>query len=199
MIVNFSNKYQFNTRLFIDGNLIEQVRSTKLLGVTINDSLSWHENTQEIVKKANKRMIILHNLSAFSLPIEEMIEIYILYIRSVVEYSAVVWHSSLTQEDSQRLERIQKTSLRIILQEQYEDYPQALKFVGLQTLEERRTHLSRNFAKNCVKNKKMPHMFPLNPNHSNTRAHEKFFVQHASTDRLRDSAIPYMQRLLNAK
>ena len=199
MIVNFSNKYQFNTRLNIDGHSLEQVRSTKLLGVTINDDLSWHENTQDIIKKANKRLMILHNLTAFCLPIEEMLEIYILYIRSVVEYSAVVWHSSLTQEDSLKIERIQKASLRIILQDKYEDYHQALKFVGLPTLEERRTHLSRNFAKNCVKNKKMADMFPLNPNHSNTRAHEKFLVQHASTDRLKYSAIPYMQRLLNSK
>ena len=112
MIVNFSNKYQFNTRLNIDGHSLEQVRSTKLLGVTINDDLSWHENTQDIIKKANKRLMLLHNLTAFCLPIEEMLEIYILYIRSVVEYSAVVWHSSLTQEDSLKIERIQKGLLK---------------------------------------------------------------------------------------
>ena len=31
------------------------------------------------------------------LPIEEMINIYILFIRSLVEYSCVVWHSSITE------------------------------------------------------------------------------------------------------
>ena len=42
-------------------------------------------------------------------------------------------------------------------------------------------------------------MFPLQmTKHSmKMREGEKYFVQHAKTERLRKSAIPYMQRLLN--
>ena len=142
-------------------------------------------------------MIILHNLAAFSLPIQEMVEIYVLYIRSVVEFSCVVWHSSLTLEDSNALERIQKIALRIILQDSYHDYHQALKHVGLQTLYERREKLCIKFATQCVKKGKMSDMFPLNRKTVNTREHERFFVQPAFSDRLKYSAVPYMQRLLN--
>ena len=53
------------------------------------------------------------------------------------------------------------------------------------------------FAKNCIKNGKMSHIFPLNPNITNTRNPEKFHVQPARTERLARYAIPYMQRLLN--
>ena len=45
----------------------------------------------------------------------------------------------------------------------------------------------------------MAHMFPLNESDVNTRNLEKYYVQPASTGRLKKSAIPYMQRLLNAK
>ena len=197
MIMNFTKKHQFTTRLHLDQSPLEQVKETKLLGVVINDELSWHSNTQALVRKANSRMMILHNLVPFSLPINEMVEIYVLYIRSVLEYSAVVWHSSLTEEDSNSLERTQKTALRIILQDKYHDYEQALKFVGLQTLHERRTNLCIKFATKCVKKKKMSEMFPLNNKIVNTREHERFYVQPAFTDRLKYSAIPYMQRLLN--
>ena len=141
--------------------------------------------------------MILHNLTSFCLPIQEMVEIYVLYIRSVVEYSCVVWHSSLTVEDSDALERIQKTALRIILQDNYHEYQQALKHVGLQTLYERRENLCIKFATKSVKKGKMSDMFPLNRKTVNTREHEKFFVQPAFSDRLKDSAVPYMQRLLN--
>ena len=68
---------------------------------------------------------------------------------------------------------------------------------GLQTLKERRKILCTKFAKNCIKNEKMCHIFPLNKNIANTRNPEKFFVQPARTERLARSAIPYMQRLLN--
>ena len=40
MIFNFSRNHHFSTRLNINGNLLEQVRSTKLLGLVINDDLS---------------------------------------------------------------------------------------------------------------------------------------------------------------
>ena len=128
-----------------------------------------------------------------------IINIYVLYIRSVLEYSSVVWHSSLTQEDSNSLERVQKIALRIILKDQYQDYSHALKLVQLDTLFDRRENLCMKFAKQCVKNVKMADMFPLNSKVVNTRDHEKYYVQQAYTDRLRKSAIPYMQRLVNKK
>ena len=52
---------------------------------------------------------------------QDLIEIYILFIRSVTEYCAVVFHSTLTIEESHKLERIQKTSLKVILGVMYVD------------------------------------------------------------------------------
>ena len=96
MVVNFTDKYQFNTRLSLKGNLLQQVSETRLLGAVLNDQLKWHSNTDFLVKKAYKRMIMLHKLYEFGLEVEEMVNIYILYIRSILESSAVVWHSSIT-------------------------------------------------------------------------------------------------------
>ena len=128
---------------------------------------------------------------------QDMMIIYILYIRSVLESSAVVWNSSITKAEEILIERVQKTALKIILADKYENYPAALIVTGLQTLSERRKILCKKFAKNCIKNQKMAHMFPLNPSNVNTRCKEKYFVQPATTGRLAKSAIPYMQRLLN--
>ena len=199
MVFNFSRKYQFNTRLNINGNLLEQVTSTKLLGLVINDDLTWKENTEMIVKKAYQRMIILHNLFQFNMPIIELLNIYILYIRSLVEQSSVVRNSSITQEECLEIERVQKVALQIIMNENYVTYANALCITGLMTLKERRDHLSQKFAKKCIKNDKSSHMFPLNgPNIFNTRNHETYFVTPARTSRLANSAIPSMQRKLNS-
>ena len=64
-------------------------------------------------------MILLQNLYQFNMPIIEMLDIYILYVRSVVEQSAVVWNTSITQEECVEIERIQKVALRIILKANY--------------------------------------------------------------------------------
>ena len=44
----------------------------------------------------------------------------------------------------------------------------------------------------------MQNMFPVNTSDNATRSRDKFKVTFAYTDRLKNSAIPYMQRLLNA-
>ena len=197
MIVNFTEKYQFSTRLTLINPLLKEVSEKRLLGLIIRDDLDWYSNTDFIVKKAYKRMLMLHKLYDFNLPTQEMLDIYILFIRSILESSAVVWHSSITKCEQMEIERVQKVALRIILNSDYESYEQALELTGLQTLDDRRTALCKKFALQCVKNEKTRSMFPLNPSTVDTRNHEKYFVQPATTNRLRDSAIPYMQRLLN--
>ena len=54
-------------------------------------------------------------------------------------------------------------------------------------------------GKKCLKMNKTKDMFPLNPNtqQDNLRFTENYMVQHATTGRLLDSAIPQMQRALN--
>ena len=114
----------------------------------------------------------------------------------MVEQSYVVWTSSITREDSDSIERVQKIAFRIIYRENYSSYQNALTLSKLTTLSERRAKLCLNFALKCVQNSKTSHMFPLNPPQI-TRQTEKYTVIHANTDRLKHSAIPNMARQLN--
>ena len=168
-----------------------------LLGVTIKDDLTWHSNTHNIVVKGYQRMLILKKLYSFNVPTEDMIHIYCLYIRSILEQSCVVWGSSLTCGQEFDLERVQKVALRIILDNDYLSYQHALDLTGLPTLKKRRADLSLTFAKKWVKNEKTADMFPLKKNGPNTRKPEVFQVTGARTSRLAKSAIPSMQRMLN--
>ena len=197
MIINFTRNYQFNTRLKIEENPLEQISQTRLLGVIIDERLSWNSNTNHIVRQAYKRMTILRKLFEFSVPIEDLVEIYTLYIRSVVESSAVVWHSSITEGQRMEIERIQKVALRIIMKDDYTCYEDALVITALPTLNDRRNQLCKTFAVKCTKNPKTSDMFPLNDITCNTRNPERYYVTHAKTNRLAKSAIPFMQKLLN--
>ena len=125
MVVNFTNKFQFNTRLELENSLLEEVSECRLLGLTFNNQLSWVQNSEKIVKRANAKMIMLQKLYEFNVTVEEMINIYLLFIRSMLEYCCVVWHSSISEDDCSSIERVQKTALRIILKEDYLDYQPA--------------------------------------------------------------------------
>ena len=119
----------------------------KLLGVIISDDLKWSDNTEYLVKKANSRMELLRKVAFFTSSIEDKKIIYIQYIRSILEQSCVVWHSSLTQENCDDLERIQKSAIRIILGKYYLNYEEGLKKVGIESLEDRRINLCMNLQK----------------------------------------------------
>ena len=144
-------------------------------------------------------MCTLTDLLEFAVPQEELVTIYTLYIRSVVEQSCVVWHSSLTSGEKYDLERIQKVALKIILKDRYTSYEEALTQTNLKTLSERRSDLCLKFANKCVKNEKTRDIFPTNEKARNTRVTEKFYVTKAKTERLAKPAVPFMQRLLNSR
>ena len=108
-------------------------------------------------------------------------------------------HSSLTSENRQELERVQKAALKVILKSDYNNYENALKMSGLQSLDDRREVMSLKFAKNCLKNANFKKLFPKNVlNHRMEKRHSfKYIVNRARTERLRKSSIPYMQEQLN--
>ena len=141
-------------------------------------------------------MELLRKAASFGPPIEDLKDIYILFIRSILEQSATVWHSGITSENSSDLKRVQKSAMKIILNDNYSTYENALAKLGLESLESRREDLCLNF---WTKNKKLAHMFPENirPHGMSTRHEEKYKVQFANTDRLKNSPIIYMQNLLN--
>jgi hypothetical protein len=115
MIFNFTYNYQFTTNISHNGDDMKVIDETKLLGTIITNDLKWHRNTEDLVKRANARMRILHKISEFSAPVEDLVQIYVSYIRSILEQSCTVWHSSLTLENIDDLERVQKSAMRIIL------------------------------------------------------------------------------------
>ena len=193
MIFNFTQKHQFTTRLELNGDTLEVVPKTKLLGVIIQDDLKWDSNIASLVKRANARMVILRKLSEFCAPREDMKTIYVSYIRSILEQSSVVWHKSLTLENQEDLTRIQKSACRIILKHKYTTYQKALEVLDLKDLSARREKLCKSFARKLSKNTNMLKLSDTS-NTMNLRNQNKFEVTHCNTERLRMSSIPQMQR-----
>ena len=81
----------------------------------------------------------------------------------------------------------------------YESYKDALKVIGIDSLEKRREKLSLKFAKQCLGHEKLKGLFPRHERRHIMvkRNHEKYIVNNAKTERNRKSAIPSMQRVLN--
>ena len=152
-------------------------------------------------RRAYSRMSMLTKLKYVGVSTEDLIDIFILFIRSITEYCAVAFHSSLTVAQATDIERIQKTSLKVILGDNYVSYPAALEMCGLDTLHDRREKRCLDFAIKSSKHPRNSRMFPLNSNWSiegnMVRNREFFEVNFARTEQYRKSAIPFCQRKLN--
>ena len=136
MIFNFSKKYQFTTKLSVNDQPIEHVQETKLLGTFLQSDLRWDKNTKEIVKKAYQRMQLLNRSASFTSNKWDLRTIYLTFIRSILEQSAVVWHSSLSARNRQDLERVQKAAVRVIMVNKYTNYRECLNKLNIEGLPE---------------------------------------------------------------
>jgi hypothetical protein len=192
------SKEKFATRQTFNCISLDRIKVAKYLGVRISEYMSWSRNCQEICKSAYSRLSLIIKLKYVGVSMEDLLDIYILFIRSVAEYCSVVFHSSLTQQDSNKLKKRRKKCLKIIIGELYEDYPTALEFCGLITLSESREIRCFDFSLKCTKHVSNTRIFPRNPGYNQrVRDSEPFTVNFASTSDYRDSAIPFCQRLLN--
>ena len=101
------------------------------------------------------RMQLLHKISNFGAPLNDMKEVYVLFVRSLLEQTSELCHSSLTQENIEDLERVQKSAAKIIIKNKYTSYNEALNMLELDTLENRREQLCLQLAQKSTKHPKL--------------------------------------------
>ena len=197
MIFNFTHDYKFTTDISLNNKLIDVEKDTRLLGTIISDTLTWDKNIENIVRKSNSRMQLLHKISKFGASIEDMKIIYFSYIRSILEQSSNVWHTSLSQENEQNLERIQKSCLKLILKSKYETYEKACNLLEIDDLKTSKQKLFEKFTVNNLNNPHFKNYFIKNKKDYNLRNPEKFKVTQANTERFKKSTVIEMQKVLN--
>ena len=185
MMINFSKNKQFTSRIKLNNQQVEVVDEAKILGTIVTKTLNWGKNTTNIIRRANARMQLLTKISSFGTSREELINVYNLFVRSLLEQCSVVWGSSLTKEQRINIERVKKTAVKIINKNKNMNYKKSLSLLSMKSLEERRADLSLNFAKKCLKNEKTANYFPLKKvNHGkNLRIKEKYHITPAIKER----------------
>ena len=138
MLIYFGHKYPTSSIpcIQINGREIQRVSIYKLLGVVLNDRLTWDDHVVYIVDKASKRIFCILQLVKARIIECDIVLIYCAIVRSILEYSCEVWHPGLSGRQSRDIERVQKRCLRIIYPER--SYSEALSLCGLERLDARR-------------------------------------------------------------
>ena len=137
MLFNPTINYDFIPDHKVEENDIETVEEMKLLGLVLRNDLKWNSNTSVMIRKAYTKLWMIRRLQAHGANLEDLKDVYIKQIRSILEFGVPVWNSSITKEDSSDIERVQKAFLHLVLGDGYADYTNALIKLDLETLESR--------------------------------------------------------------
>ncbi|KAI3374204.1 hypothetical protein L3Q82_006060 [Scortum barcoo] len=98
----------------IQGTDIDTVKSYKYLGVHLNDSLDWSDNTNALVKKGNSRLFLLRRLRSFGVQGPLLRTFYDSVVASAIFYGIVCWASSITDRDRRRMDRLVRRASSVL-------------------------------------------------------------------------------------
>ena len=199
IVFNPCTSIDFMPDMRLEDNELEVVDEIRLLGLILRSDLKWISNTENMVKKANKRLWILRRLKYLGAKDSDLVDVYIKQIRSLMELAVPVWHSGITKAEQIEIERIQKSAAHIILGDGgYVSYRQALNYLGLDSLLVRREMLCLKFAKKAERHTKFEKLFKPTVNTRNTRLIKpKYCSALTRHSRFRKSPLPFLTEVLN--
>ena len=189
-------------KLYFENAPINLVADHKHLGVTLSSNGQWKTHIENILSSASKVLGIMRKFK-YTLNRESLNQIYISYVRPLLEYSSIVW-AGCTEQQITSLERIQNEAARIVtgltrsvsLENLYNE-------CGWESLKYRRD-LQKYYFMYRTYNSYVPQyivdLFPLNVQERtnyNLRNPENFTVPYCRTEILRKSCVPSAIELWN--
>ena len=180
-----------------DNNKIESVPSMTVLGFQFSDRPNVNAHIDRTVKRMRQRYWSLYHLQRVGFNRVELVLVYRSTILPIADYCCPAYHSMLTNQQDQVLERTQIGALRSIFGYSF-TANQLRQDSGVETLRDRRIRLTDKFARGCLKSERFKKWFPENDNRRGRQA-DKYKEFFAKCDRLKNSPLFYMRRRLNGK
>ena len=98
----------------IKGETVQQMKTAKLLGVTIDLHLTFSSHTKSVVDKTRSAVHGLLTLKRHGVSTASLIKFYQARITPILTYAAPSWYSYIPQYAADQLERHQSLCLRLI-------------------------------------------------------------------------------------
>ena len=138
---------------YIDGTSIPSSEVVTLLGVTIDNRLTFTPHINKLCRRAAAQLSVLQRLHKF-LDFRSRLTVFKTFIRSHFSYCHIVWHFC-GSVNTQKLERIQHRALKFVFNDRISSYEELLKRANICTLE-----LSRKRAILLEVYKSVKHLSP---------------------------------------
>ena len=200
MICISASQDEVKSYMNVDGKRMLSGQSLKILGFTFGTRPNVNTHVNLMLMTLRRRLWIINHLKRSGMSTRGLKTIYGSMVRSVADFAAPAYHSLLTGIQTEAIERIQKKAVKTIYGHQYA-YATILEHQDIQTLEQRRLDLVTKFAKKNADNSRFSsRWFPrADETGHDTRRKPIYKEFQARTERLRNSPLNLMRRILNSE
>ena len=124
--------------IYINRSTLDRTDKFKYLGIIFNQSLTWHDHVDYLVKKINQRIGLMKRVKHL-LPISARITLYNSLIAPLFDYGDIVWGDKNNEVLMSYLQTLQNKAAKIILNKPfYSSASEALNTLGFKILSCRR-------------------------------------------------------------
>ncbi|PFX12227.1 putative RNA-directed DNA polymerase from transposon BS [Stylophora pistillata] len=183
------NRATLPTPFVIDSNELDYVTHMKLLGVVIDNSLSFNVHIKEVCRKVNTKVSILRRIRKF-IPSDVMIKLYKAFILPHFEYASPLF-IGLSKGLSAKLESTNAFALRTLLNySKSTAYEELLKTANIKSLEHRRIEQALILVYKSIHNQTpnyIQELFSLRSNGYSLRGHLKVVLPRPTSSYMQHS------------
>ena len=113
LVVSPQNGCKVTAAIDAEPEAIKSVDKLKLVGFTFGEDPGAGAHVTAVTEKFKKKVWMLYKLRGAGFKGVPLFKLYCCYLRSIVEYCSVVYHSMLTRGQAWDLERLQRLAVRI--------------------------------------------------------------------------------------
>lgn len=171
-----------------NNTIVSDNNSTKFLGLTIDESLSFDTHVLNLISRGNSMLHLLRSLKTIGLDKNKLRRVYIACIRPVITYGCPAWCTIITDKNYDMLEKIQKIATKIMLPQE-EHYENRLTALNLVPLKQHMLAAARRYFYKIFSNTTHPlnSYIKLNNNRRSSRNPKIFSPQRCNTEKFKQS------------
>ena len=145
----------YGSDIVLNDKVLDNIESSKFLGITIDKRLSFSEHVGLVVRKCSSTLFLLRKLKVFGVNLHGLKRLYISMIRSVLLYGSQAFYTLLSSKDQSRLESVQRSATRVMLPS-VEGYEKRLEQLELPKLHDFALALGKGYFLSILHNKEHP-------------------------------------------
>ena len=151
MILTLQSNVTLVNPITIRSEPINQTKTAKLLGVQIDNHMSFNEHVSSVIEKSRSAVHGLLTLKRHGVRSHLLVKFYCARILPILTYAAPSWFTYTTNHSRDALERHQSLCLRIIYPS-IQSYTERREMANILTLKDHFTQICSSYATKVIKN-----------------------------------------------